>query len=194
MEKEILTAFDLDDKGETGTGSVDATEIRDEEKRLRRNSAIFTLAGLSALIGAGGLFALTNLPATGLGSLLAGLAIGGTAALGIGAFNLLRKAIGKPTLRFPKLQMLRKSMETGRVEPGLRPFAETNYLKKKLSKSDTDRVFFGVCGGLAEFASASPTLIRALFVLAFFFSMGTVTLAYFALALLMPILRRRRDS
>lgn len=193
MEKEIFSSFQLERDSQADIASVDIEEIKNEEKKLKRNSAIFTAMGLVALIGAAGLFLVTNpVPGLGLGGLLAGLAIGGAAAIGVGAVNLFRKAIGKPTLRFPKLKLLRKSMDTGKVETGMKPFTETTYMKKKLAKSDSDRVFFGVAGGLAEFAGVSPTLIRALFVAAFFFSVGSVTLGYFALALLMPIFKKNR--
>lgn len=36
---------------------------------------------------------------------------------------------------------------------------------KRLFKSRTNRVFFGVCGGLGEYFNIDPTIIRLLFVL-----------------------------
>ncbi len=36
---------------------------------------------------------------------------------------------------------------------------------KRLFKSRTNRVFFGVCGGLGEYFNIDPTIIRLLFIL-----------------------------
>lgn len=56
---------------------------------------------------------------------------------------------------------------------------------KKLYLSDTDKKLFGVCGGLAEYFGIDATLVRLLWVIAFFI-MGTGLLAYLVAALIMP--------
>ncbi|MCA6379527.1 MAG: PspC domain-containing protein [Cytophagales bacterium] len=54
---------------------------------------------------------------------------------------------------------------------------------KKLVKSE--RKIFGVCSGLANYFDTDPTIVRILFVAAFFgFGMGL--LAYVVMALIMP--------
>jgi len=58
-------------------------------------------------------------------------------------------------------------------------------LDKKLYLSDTDKKLFGVCGGLAEYFGVDSTVVRLLWVIAFFI-MGTGLLAYLVAALIMP--------
>ena len=55
----------------------------------------------------------------------------------------------------------------------------------RLRKSATNRMLFGVAGGLAEYFRIDPAIVRALFILASFMS-GAGVLIYLALALLMP--------
>ena len=56
---------------------------------------------------------------------------------------------------------------------------------KKLCKSNTDRKICGVCGGIAEYLNADPTLIRLAFVIVAL-AAGSGILAYFLAALIMP--------
>ena len=56
---------------------------------------------------------------------------------------------------------------------------------KELYRSNTDRVFLGVCGGLGEFFGVSGTLVRLLFVI-FTLAGGSGILLYIIAALLMP--------
>lgn len=56
----------------------------------------------------------------------------------------------------------------------------------RLSKSSTDKVLFGVCGGLAEHFGWDSTIVRILFVLAAVFGFGTFVVIYFVLAFVMP--------
>jgi len=59
-------------------------------------------------------------------------------------------------------------------------------ITKKLYRSSTNRVFFGVCGGLAEYFDVDPTLVRVIFIILSFFS-GLGIALYIALLILMPI-------
>ena len=58
---------------------------------------------------------------------------------------------------------------------------------KRLTKSATDRMFAGVCGGLAEYFDVDPTLVRVGYVL---FSLVSAAfpglLVYIILAIIMP--------
>ena len=56
---------------------------------------------------------------------------------------------------------------------------------KKLCKSNTNKKICGVCGGIAEYLNADPTLIRLAFLLIAAMA-GTGVLAYFIAALIMP--------
>ena len=56
---------------------------------------------------------------------------------------------------------------------------------KKLCKSNTNRKICGVCGGIAEYLNADPTLIRLAFVIVSM-AAGTGLMAYILAALIMP--------
>ena len=96
-----------------------------------------------------------------------------------------------PTLDFPKLKLQRKSADSSARNSTTPAFEETTFASRKLTKSDTNKVFFGVCAGLADYAGASPGLIRMIFALAFLVSWGTIFIPYFILALFLPGKRDR---
>ena len=50
-------------------------------------------------------------------------------------------------------------------------------MKKRLYKSETNKIFTGTCGGLGEYFNIDPTIVRLIFVIATFFS-GTGILVY----------------
>ena len=56
---------------------------------------------------------------------------------------------------------------------------------KRLYRSRSNRMLFGVCGGLGEYLNVDPTVIRLIFVLAFLPG-GPGLIAYLVLALLVP--------
>lgn len=53
-------------------------------------------------------------------------------------------------------------------------------------RSDTDRIFAGVCGGLGAYLGVDPTLVRVLWVIVTLFSAGIGFFAYLLLWLLAP--------
>lgn len=58
--------------------------------------------------------------------------------------------------------------------------------KKKLRRTTgSEKVLFGVCGGVAKFLDLDMTLIRILWAVAFFFA-GAGLLFYIILAIIMP--------
>ena len=57
--------------------------------------------------------------------------------------------------------------------------------EKRLTRSTTDKMLFGVCGGIAKYFGLDPVLIRGLFVLLFIFAGGGL-LAYLILWIIMP--------
>ncbi|WP_240596625.1 PspC domain-containing protein [Rhodohalobacter barkolensis] len=58
--------------------------------------------------------------------------------------------------------------------------------ENKLMKSRTDSKIAGVCGGLAKYLGMNSTVVRILFLVAFFMSSGTALLAYIAMSIVMP--------
>lgn len=60
----------------------------------------------------------------------------------------------------------------------------TNY--KQLYRSASNRMFFGVCAGLGEYANIDPTVVRLVTLLLFFVTGGSVLLAYLIMALIIP--------
>ncbi len=58
-------------------------------------------------------------------------------------------------------------------------------MQKRLYRSRSDRMIWGVCGGLAEYFDVDPTLIRIIAVLSLFIG-GAGILAYIILAIVVP--------
>ncbi|MCG7840756.1 MAG: PspC domain-containing protein, partial [Methanomassiliicoccales archaeon] len=60
------------------------------------------------------------------------------------------------------------------------------YPAKKLGRSSRDKVFAGVCGGMAEYLNLDPFLMRVLWVVGILVSAGTFLVAYLILAIVLP--------
>lgn len=58
--------------------------------------------------------------------------------------------------------------------------------KRRLMRSSTDKMIAGVCAGLADYFDLDPTIIRVIWVLAFFCA-GTGLLAYIILWIVLPL-------
>lgn len=59
-------------------------------------------------------------------------------------------------------------------------------MEKKLMKSRTNKVIWGVCGGIGEYFNIDPTIIRLIW-LAFIFFGGAGVLLYFIAGIIMPM-------
>lgn len=59
--------------------------------------------------------------------------------------------------------------------------------RKKLLRSDKDRIVAGVLGGLAEYFEIDSTVVRIVFVLLAFASFGFAILLYIIMALITPL-------
>ena len=58
---------------------------------------------------------------------------------------------------------------------------------KQLTRTEEDRMFLGVCGGIARYIDADPSVVRVGYILLSVFSAGFPgILVYFLLALIMP--------
>lgn len=182
MEKEAFSNFGIDSYAGDQMTSTNIEDVRNEEKKLNRDSNLFTAIGLITLVSAG-LLMVPGLLAEGLLAALVGVGIFGAV---FGGIKILRET-NRKSLTFPKLKILRKSNKM----PISRPFEETTYVRKTLTKSENNRVFFGVAGGIADYAGIPPTVMRLIFILAFFFTGGAVVIPYSLLAIFMSIGRRR---
>ncbi|MBI2499093.1 PspC domain-containing protein [Candidatus Woesearchaeota archaeon] len=59
-------------------------------------------------------------------------------------------------------------------------------MKKRLYKSSSNKVLFGVCGGIGEYLDIDPTVVRLLWVIFTALSMGAGILVYIIAALIIP--------
>lgn len=57
---------------------------------------------------------------------------------------------------------------------------------KKLKRSSTQKMLCGVCGGIGEYLNVDPTLIRLIWVLLTFCSVGMGIIVYFIAAVIIP--------
>ena len=58
---------------------------------------------------------------------------------------------------------------------------------KKLYRSSRDKKLLGVCGGIAEYFEIDSTVLRLIWAVGTFFSVGLGLLLYLAAALIMPV-------
>ena len=57
--------------------------------------------------------------------------------------------------------------------------------KKRLTKSETEKKIFGVCGGIAEYLNVDPTIVRLIWAgSVIIFNVGVI--GYLAAALILP--------
>jgi phage shock protein C len=55
-----------------------------------------------------------------------------------------------------------------------------------MKKNISEKVFFGVCSGIAKYINFDVSLIRLIFILLTLFGFGTPILIYVLLAIIMP--------
>ncbi len=66
-------------------------------------------------------------------------------------------------------------------------------MSKKLYRSNSQKVFAGVCGGLAEYLNVDVTIIRLIWVLAFF-AWGIGLLVYIISAIIIPVTQSESNT
>ncbi len=60
-------------------------------------------------------------------------------------------------------------------------------MNKKLTRSNTNKMLCGVCGGIAEYFDVDPTLVRVAYAILSVFSFGLLgVVLYVILAIIMP--------
>lgn len=77
-----------------------------------------------------------------------------------------------------------KQKESGKAEKKERDEDVVGY--KRLYRSGKDRLLGGVCGGLAEYFSLDPVLVRLVFIFGFLVTLGTMILAYLIFWIIVP--------
>ncbi len=60
-------------------------------------------------------------------------------------------------------------------------------MEKRLYRSRANRMIAGVCGGLAEYFNADPTIVRLIAVLALFIGFFPAVIAYLVMAIVVPL-------
>ena len=65
-------------------------------------------------------------------------------------------------------------------------------MQNRIYRSRTDRMLFGVCGGLAKYLGIDPTIIRVVFVLLAFSGVGI--LAYIIMAFIVPLESSKKEE
>jgi len=58
--------------------------------------------------------------------------------------------------------------------------------RTRLTRSRTDKMLFGVCGGIAEYWGWDSTIVRIIFVIATLLGMGSPIIFYLILIVIMP--------
>ncbi len=59
-------------------------------------------------------------------------------------------------------------------------------MQKRLTRSRTERMIAGVCGGIAEYLNVDPTVVRLIWVLVAFLA-GAGVLLYIIMWIIMPL-------
>ncbi len=60
-------------------------------------------------------------------------------------------------------------------------------MEKRLYRSQSDRMIWGVCGGLAKYFDIDPTIVRVIAVLLVLVSGGAAVVAYIIMAIVIPL-------
>lgn len=60
-------------------------------------------------------------------------------------------------------------------------------MEKRLYRSRTDRMLWGVCGGLAKYFDIDPTIVRVIAILSLIVTGGAAIIAYIIMAIVVPV-------
>jgi phage shock protein PspC (stress-responsive transcriptional regulator) len=178
--EEFITGYTLPSADDLDLMEREDNEVPEEVKRDNRR---LWFAGLASLIAGVGIFAASN-----YGMLTQALPwfIGaGVVGLGVGVMRLMGKVFRKKTLSLPMVELRRKTEKNAVTQDAMSTFAASGR-SGKLTKSETDKVFMGVSGGLAAHSGISSTLIRIAWIIAFGLTSGMAGLLYVAMGLFMP--------
>lgn len=177
-------AFDLEALGEE---DLEALLFDEEEQAPKGMFNLPTMAGLS-LILVGMVYILERLgigfgfSVEVLAAMLPWLAGVLIILLGFGVLSW------RPQRKKKRVKVKKRVDAKGRekviVEPKSK-IADKSKGKRRLTKS-YDKKVAGVCGGIAEYFSIDPTLVRIAFVVATIIGQGSFLIAYLVLSIIMP--------
>ncbi len=191
MEQETVQHYDYYEflSGYSMPSSADFDLMEREEtevpEQIKTDNKRFWIAGTVSALAGIGIFTASNFGL--LPDALPFMIGAGVIGLGLGIARTFKKIFSKKTLNLPKLELRRKSEKT--FANAMNALGVEGH-KGRLSKSGTDKVIMGVCGGLAKQTGISSALIRAIFIAAFAFSAGTAFFIYMALGFFVPAPRK----
>ncbi|MEM0999776.1 MAG: PspC domain-containing protein [Bacteroidota bacterium] len=210
MEIETVHHYDYDDFLESNLELSDQNVKligEADPKVLSRDTRAFSWAGMAALASGIAIFIATNFGFMGMKDFLPFIVATGIVALGVGLMKGFRRILGRRRLNLPRLQVRRKTKK--RVQPSVtREIPQVQQVvtpprrrsrKWSLTKSSTDSVIMGVCGGLAESSGINSALVRLLFIAAFAMTGGSAAVVYFLLGAFLPAdetpkIKKRRNK
>jgi phage shock protein PspC (stress-responsive transcriptional regulator) len=147
---------------------------------------LLTFTGLITAVSGLAMFLASNLEA-GPQSLRSVMFGAGLVAMGIGIGRVLMKLIKPRGISLPPIKLKRKT-ENKRSGFGFSNSGNFGSFQDKqggLRKSNTDTIFAGICGGIAESSGVSSTVVRAIFIAAFAVTGGAAFLIYIVLFFMM---------
>ncbi len=177
---EFISSYSL-----PSTDDLDLMEREDNEvpEEVKRDNRRLWFAGLTSLVAGAGIFAASNFAM--LTEAVPWLIGAGVVGLGMGVMRLMGKVFRKKTLTLPQIELRRKTEKSPETQNAMNAFAN-GARSGRLTKSETDKVFMGVSGGLAAHSGISSTLIRIAWIIAFGLTSGMAGLLYIAMGLFMP--------
>jgi len=182
-----------------GETTLNLDDVSDDELRKlyfeddEADDSLFNLPTVSgfALIAAGIVYLLSSLNVWSGAPMLDGIMqmlpiIGGIVVILVG-FGLISHRRSKKDKKEDASAASTKTEETSKetVKETVE-VRKRDKSKKRLERSRTEKKLAGVCGGIAEYFSLDPTLIRIGFVIGVIASGGPFVLAYLGLAYIMP--------
>lgn len=82
--------------------------------------------------------------------------------------------------------MVQETVTTVRAKDTSTKKTEEDLRYKRLYRSGTERILGGVCGGIAEYFNVDPVLVRLLWIIGLFISVGTLIVGYFIFWIIIP--------
>ncbi len=82
--------------------------------------------------------------------------------------------------------MVQEAVKSSRVQQKSAKSATEEGGMRRLYRSGNEKIFGGVCGGIAEYFNVDPVLIRLLWIIGLFVSVGALILAYFIFWIIIP--------
>jgi phage shock protein PspC (stress-responsive transcriptional regulator) len=162
--------------------NLEPLPLNDEE-----GGSLLVTTGVIAALSGLGLFIASNLELGFQGGMTKLLIATGIIGVGIGIGKVLLKLMKPRGITLPSIKLKHKSESRNTIAAKASAMMFGSFREKQsgFRKSITDKVFTGVCGGIAESSGISSSILRAIFIAAFAMTAGTATFIYIALSVLM---------